>query len=253
MSAQDKTEQVLRDIHILLSKSEVYNRSTDKVIIDKKAFLLLLNRLNVCIYEIMEEYELTQQSRDKAEREARKRGDDIIWDASRKAEDVYAASVLYTDEALRRAQDIMQEASDSVKEVFNKMNEELKKEKDTMHRDQSELKGYLQDLVDTGKYLKLIEDRNKEIRKEKNSEKKQIEKSSFTAVKPEIKINPEYFEKTGVSLEEEVPKETGETAIPEVNIHLDAEYFHWKEDEEEVKTEKKPSKQSLIGKILKGQ
>lgn len=69
------------------------------MIVDKKQMSDLLARLSASIYMLMDEYELTQQSRDAADREARKRGEEIVWDASRKAEDVYAASVLYTDEA----------------------------------------------------------------------------------------------------------------------------------------------------------
>ena len=38
MSAQDRTEQVLRDIHILFSQSEVYDRATNRVIVDKKEY-----------------------------------------------------------------------------------------------------------------------------------------------------------------------------------------------------------------------
>ena len=49
----------------------------------------LLSQLNKAIYEIMDEYELTQQSRDRAEREFKKQGDEIVWNASRKAEDIY--------------------------------------------------------------------------------------------------------------------------------------------------------------------
>ena len=73
MSAQDKTEQVLREMHIMYANSEVYDKATNRVIIDKKEALNLLQRLNVCIYELMEEHELTQQSRDAAERQFRNR------------------------------------------------------------------------------------------------------------------------------------------------------------------------------------
>ena len=69
MSAQDKTEQVLREMHIMYANSEMYDKATNRVIIDKKKALNLLQRLNVCIYELMEEHELTQQSRDAAERQ----------------------------------------------------------------------------------------------------------------------------------------------------------------------------------------
>ena len=61
------------------------------------------------IYESMEEHEMTKRSRDQAERDTKRRGDEIIADAKSKAEDVYAGSVLYTDEALKRVQFIMQD------------------------------------------------------------------------------------------------------------------------------------------------
>ena len=36
MSANDKTEKVLRELHILLSKSEPYKKEPTKVIVDKQ-------------------------------------------------------------------------------------------------------------------------------------------------------------------------------------------------------------------------
>ena len=87
MGAQDNTEKVLRSLHVLLSKSEPYPKEPSKVIIDKQQVIDLLAELNTCIYQIMDEYELTIRSRDKAERDFHKKGDQIIWDASRKAED----------------------------------------------------------------------------------------------------------------------------------------------------------------------
>ena len=251
MSAQDKTEQVIRELLLLFAKSEVYDQETNRIIVDKKQALELLNRLTHCIYEIMDEHELTKQSRDKAEREARKRGEDIVWDASRKAEDVYAASVMYTNEALQRVQQIMQKATASVREVYDKMDEELKKQQEYVRCDQSDLKGHLEDLVDTDKYLKLIEERNKQIKKEQEKEKHAEEPSPYAAVKPEIHINAEYFEKAGIPLEEEtgaVPEQeeavSAEAVQAEVNVNLDAEYFKWKEEGENGKTEKKPEKNS---------
>lgn len=259
MSAQDKTEQVLRDIHILLSQSEVYDKESNRVIVDKKEVLELLQRLNVCIYEIMEEHEMTEQSRAAAERELRRNGDKIVSDANRMAEDVYAGSVLYTDEALRRVQDIMQDAADSVKQVYEKMNARLQAEKAAVHRDQSELKSHLEDLHDTNKYLKLIEERNKQIEKERAKAKDEEEQPSvYASIKPEIKINTEYFEKAGIPLAEdipeEMPEEKSEPVTAEVKVNLDSEYFKWKEENGEAEHgEKKPERPSLFGKIRKSE
>ena len=128
MSAQDNTEKILRSLHVLLSKSEPYIKEPSKVIVDKQQVLDLLNELNQCSYDIMEEYELTKQSRDRAEREFHKYGDQIVWDASRKAEDIYAASVMYTDEALNRVLDIMHETTEKVGELYSTMAENLKEQ-----------------------------------------------------------------------------------------------------------------------------
>ena len=103
MSAADRTEKVLRDIHVLFSKAEPYNGSKRDVIVNKNEMMDLLKELNACMYDMIDEHELSQTKKDKANREMQKQGDDIIFAASRKAEDIYAASIMYTDNALMRS------------------------------------------------------------------------------------------------------------------------------------------------------
>ena len=247
MGTQDNIEKVLRSLHVLLSKSEPYGREPSKVIVDKQQMLDLLSQLNKSVYDIMDEYELTKQSRDRAEREFRKHGDEIIWDASRKAEDIYAASVMYTDEALGRVQDIMKDSNESVKKIYEEMDKNLKEQEEMLRKNQLELKSQLQDLLDTEKYLKLIEERNKEIRKEKERSKplEEREASIYANRQTEIKINQQYFEKMGIPLDESVEetsekdneKDVEDKTAAEVMLELDADYFNWKEQQEE---EKKP-------------
>lgn len=243
MSAQSNTENVLRSLHVLLSKSEPYQIEPNKVIVDKQQMLDLLSELNECIYEIMEEHEMTEQSRDKAEREFHKKGDQIIWDASRKAEDIYAASVLYMDEALSGIQDIMRKANEAVGRIYVDMDSRIKDEERRMKENQSELKSQLQDLVDTEKYLRLIEDRNREIERERSAEhriEKQREKepSIYANRQTQIKINQEYLDRLGLSVvEDAVPQEYGQDEEDEelrrlqeeIHIDLDSDYFQWKE------------------------
>ena len=209
MSSQDKLEKVLRDIHVLISRSESY--SQDRIIVNKQEMFGLIDRLNASIYEIMEEYELTKQSRDKAEREHKKQGDKIIWDASRKAEDIYAASVMYTDEALNHIQAIMDESTEQIRQVQNEMLKGLEEKKQIVRTNQLELKSQLQDLLDTEKYLSLIEERNKEIEREKEKHGRrfgQKEKSQFADVKTEIRINKDYFKNAGIDIEDEDDEST---------------------------------------------
>lgn len=251
MSAQDNIEKVLRNVHVLLSKSEPYAKEPTKVILDKQEMLDLLSQLNKAIYDIMDEYELTKQSRDRAEREFKKQGDEIVWNASRKAEDIYAASVMYTDEALNRIQDIMRQTEASIAEIYTDMNRQLKEQEQLIKTNQLELKSTLQDLVDTEKYLRLIEDRNKEIKKDKEQGKSPEERESniYANRQTEIKINQEYFEKMGISLDDVVEEDTN--AEVDISVDLDADYFKWKEDNEANSSEKKEKQERFSG-MFKG-
>lgn len=258
MSAQDNTEKILRSLHILLSKSEPYAKEPSKVIVDKQEMLDLLAQLNKAMYDIMDEYELTKQSRDRAEREFQKKGDEIVWNASRKAEDVYAASVMYTDEALNRVQEIMKEADTSIAQIYSKMNFELKEQEKLIKHNQLELKSTLQDLVDTEKYLKLIEERNREIRRQKENSKpiEEREKNIYANRQTEIKLNQEYFEKMGISMdngEEQIEEKSKEVSKVDIKVDLDADYFQWKEGKE-IEDREKASKEKgeRFQRMLKG-
>ena len=143
MSAQDNTEKVLKSLHVMIAKGQSYELDPSKVVVDRDKMLSLLKELNQCMYAMMEEYELTRQSKDKAEREFRKRGDEIVMDASRKAEDIYAASVIYTDEALSSIQEIMQKANDSVKAIYNEMDHKMEEQKHIVRTNQLELKSQI--------------------------------------------------------------------------------------------------------------
>ena len=258
MSAHDNTEKILRSLHVLLSKSEPYAKEPSKVIVDKQEMLDLLAQLNKSMYDIMDEYELTKQSRDRAEREFQKKGDEIVWNASRKAEYVYAASVMYTDEALNRVQDIMKEAEMSISEIYTKMNFQLKEQEKSLKHNQLELKSTLQDLKDTEKYLKLIEDRNRDIRRHKEHSKpvEERERNIYANRQTEIKINQEYFEKMGLSLDsdfEEEPVETIEKAKVDIRVDLDSDYFQWKEGKEiENRAKASREKGERFQNVLKG-
>ena len=72
---------------------------------------------------------------------------------------------MYMVETLNRMQDIMQEADKKVGAIYQEIKEQMEKEEQELRTNKSELKGQLQDLVDTEKYLKIIEERNREIEK----------------------------------------------------------------------------------------
>lgn len=252
MSTQDNIEKTLRNLHVLLSKSEPYEKMPSKVIVDKQLMLDLLKQLNQFVYDMMDEYEFTKQSRERAEREFQKKGNEIIADANYNAEDIYAASVMYTDETLNAIQNIIKETTISLENIYSEMNSRLKEEQKKLRTNQIELKSQLQDLKDTEKYLKLIEDRNREIQKEKEStlplEERDV--NIYANRQTEIKINQEYFEKMGISLENNQVDEVKKVESPEIKVDLNAEYFQRKEGKEN-KTKISTEKVERFHKILK--
>ena len=252
MNTQDNIEKILRNLHVLLSKSEAYEKMPSKVIVDKQVMLDLLTQLNKSVYDIMEEYELTKQSRDRAEREFKKKGNEIIADANYNAEDIYAASVMYTDETLNHIQEIIKTATVSVETIYEEMNKKLKEEQQKIRTNQLELKSQLRDLKDTEKYLKLIEDRNREIQKEKESTLplEEHETNIYANRQTDIKINQEYLDKLGISLESDEVEEPKKIEPPKIKVDLKSEYFQRKEASEK-KPNISPEKAERFQKILK--
>ena len=261
MNSQDKLEQVLRALHVYISECRPTRERSEEIVVNKRQVLEYLNRLSVAIYGIMDEYEVTKQGKERAEREMRKKSKDIVKDAGHQAEDVYAASIVYTNDALQRIQNIMQEAMDSFELACRHAKDRMEQEKNIVQSNQTELQGQLIELKETDKYLQLIEDTNKRIRRQMEAEEQGVEPSPYANTKPEIRINPEYFERIGVPMDKvvvggvpgnsalvqystasdefmyEIPSEMIEDVIekevkktaPEIRVNQDAAYFKQKE------------------------
>lgn len=245
MGAQDRTERVLRDMHVLFSKAQPYEGSTRNVIVDKNAMMDLLKELNECMYDMMEEHELTVKSRDKANREMQKQGDDIVFEATRKAEDIYAASLMYTDNAMDSIQEIIKESQESIAKIYEEANKKIKEETKSVKSNQLELKSHLNDLIDTQKYLRLIDEENTRIRKEKAEGTVEEFDDAPKYAAPEIRIDKDYFARAGLEVDDDLDQPAKD--VDEENTisseDLDAEYFKWQE--EESAEEKKPGKKGL--------
>lgn len=202
MSLQDKMEQILKNIHLLFSESRPYDEDGAWIIVEKEKVFQQLEQLNLTVYEMMDTYELTNQKHQLAQRRCEKRGEEIIQKASNHADDIYAASIMYTDDAINRICHIMEDANDSVKKIFRGLNNEMERERERVRRNQLELTSQLQDFADTNKYIKLIEEINKKLERERVEEAQaqkekriQNEGKSYSGVQPEIHVNEEYLER----------------------------------------------------------
>lgn len=240
MSPQDKVERVLKEIHITFSKSETYDGHPDKIIVDRKKFLSLLDRLNQGIYDMMDQYEQTRQSRNNAERAFRKKGDEIIDAANKNAEDIYAASVIYTADMLGRIRDLMDETNESMNDLFRQFRKDLREQKDLVKNHETELQSQLADLADTRKYLEVIKDinrerdrKNRDIQAEKEAGAQYAKSMIYTPPSSaDVKVNELYFEKAGKPVPGESPVTEAAAVKPDIKVNKDAAYFKWKESQE---------------------
>ncbi len=270
MAARDRTEEVLRKIHLLFQKSVPYNNSKRSVIIDKNDMMDLLKQLNDCIYDLLDEYEMTSASRDKAERRQQKQAESMAFDARRKADDIYAASVLYADRSLQEVEAELSATSDGYTAVYEDFMARIKEQKEEIKKNRLDLKSSLQDLIDTQKYMNLIEDENLRLAKEKErlesgkkgsskgktkeQAKDKEKEKDFSAIKPEIKVNEEYFRAQGLDVEtgepvsdtkEDLPQDEADKIADEtiaaVSADLDEEYFKWKDEGKDGSDDKEKS------------
>jgi len=238
MNVQDKLERILREMHILLSRAPSPKGKGEYVLIQKKEMQRHLGSISQAVREMMDEYEATQQSRNRKELEAENQRLEILRNANHQAQDIYAASVIYSEDALGRIQDIISQPEQETKKILKNLNREMEEEKRRIRSNQTELITQLEDMKDTAKYMRLIEDRNREIAKEKakkqekerpkesrrREEREAGEKTAKTETeiiketakepeerivyeKPVIKINSEYFKRAGISADEDIEAE----------------------------------------------
>ncbi|MCR5467954.1 MAG: hypothetical protein K6F37_03250 [Lachnospiraceae bacterium] len=282
MSLQDKLERVLRDLHILIARGETIPGRENKVIIDKKQAAILLKHLNETVFEMMEEYQVTADAKAQALREQKREAGKIIKEAEVQSEDIYAASVIYTDEAIERLMEIFDKAGESVKKVMEDMDRQIKEEKAEIGRNQIELKSGLEELRDTAKYVRIIEAKNRERAHEKSekelkrkgyylgthreSELSELEKELLREQKEKEEQAKKEAEQDSKTDSDAKATDSGDTSEKTVNsaaddepivyekptIHINEEYFkkagipYEKEPEEKKEEDKRDEMSNLI-------
>lgn len=248
MSASDNIESVLRDIHILISKAKPIDVSGNNVVINKNTIMQLLQNLNDAMYGLQEEYELTQNAKEKAMREFQKQCDDMTFQAQRQANDIYAASIMYAEASLTNLQNMYKDREAALDAAYEAAKEQIKIEDQRAKTAQINYKSALNNLIDSQKYLRLIDKENARLLRgepiddENTPDEVVHEEETYSA--PEIRINKEYFEANGIPIEEDSAKNTQsendmEVAANSLSDDLDAEYFSWKDEQQE---EEKPKK-----------
>lgn len=280
---QEKLEQIMRQIYLMLSNCEESAYSSEDLIVPKKRIFQLLEELNYTVYDLMEQYEGTVTARERGLAEHERRMAQIKEEAKGRAEDTYAASLLYAREMFM-----------DMRKTTEQLCQNLRKEYNTALRSYEENLRYLQEneesmveqmnlMMDSKKYLRLIEQQNKEKEKNRNlTEEEQKRQAEIEAEKAElaaaeaatelnqklsapivVQVNeqpkvPEGFGKKpnkkkkyapSQSLEETTVEGEGvvEPVLP-TSDELDGEYFGWKEEQEGNEKQAKRGGKKFFGK-----
>lgn len=230
----DSIEKVLREIHLMIARSERIEGDLDRVVISKRELFSLLEELNYGLADMMDQYEMSTAAKTRAKQELLETGQEIIDTASQQAEDVYAASILYTDGALNEVYAEITEARTELRREYNKFEDKMAARLEELRANQNELMEQLRALAQGKKYFDLIEDYNKKLA-EADEARKAAEKAEG-GEEEDAPVIPEKFKKKtrdkdalptiGASLE---PTEPEEEEARRNLLPADEEYI-WPDD-----------------------
>lgn len=237
MSAGKSMEDVLRDIHLLISKCPKIKGDPDRIVINKQELFAELEKISQCMYDMLDEYSLSKQKKEEAQYQINKKYDETIAKATSTAEDVYSASVLYTDEAISRLVHILDQNKKDMDNLYHEINRQIENEKDKIRANQKELQETLFELQDSNLYLNLIQERRKEIEVQKEeAERIKLGKTMIMPAvrKTDVKVNKAYFEQMGLNddgTKKEEPMKIN--TAPQVKVNTESNYFKWKQQQME--------------------
>ncbi|MBQ8798745.1 MAG: hypothetical protein IJZ55_04155 [Lachnospiraceae bacterium] len=280
---QEKLEQIMRQIFMMLSNCEESAYSSEDLIVPKKRLFQLMDELNYTVYELMEQYEGTVAARERGLAEHERRMAQVKEEAKERAEDTYAASLLYAREMFM---DMRKNAEQLCQNLRRDYNEALRNYEEGLHFLQENEESTVEQLtvmMESKKYLRLIEQQNKEMEKEqtlteeekKRREELRAEQAELAAAEATSELNQKLSAPIVVQVNEQpkVPegfgkkqskkkKYTPSQALEETMVEgegvvspnlpdadtLDEEYFEWKQEQEGTDKQAKKGGKKFFGK-----
>lgn len=173
----EEIEQIMREIHILFAKAEKLPENRNRIIVDKEVVFGLLERLSHEIYEAMDRFEETKVSRQRAKRKREEEEKEALERVSKNAEEIYAASILYSDDTLDELKKKIENAEETLKHTYNQIEQQMKGYLSYIEENKKELHDQLEQMSQRRIYLQILEEKNKikaeaEVSKSMTEEKK---------------------------------------------------------------------------------
>ncbi len=280
---QEKLEQIMRQIYLMLSNCEESAYSSEDLIVPKKRIFQLLEELNYTVYDLMEQYEGTVTARERGLAEHERRMAQIKEEAKGRAEDTYAASLLYAREMFMDMRKTTEQLCQNLRKEYNEALRNYEESLRYLQENEDSMVAQMNLMMDSKKYLRLIEQQNKEKETKQNlteEEKKrqaeiEAEKAEIAAAEAASELNqklsapivvqvneqpkvPEGFGKKQNKKKKYAPSQSleettvdGEGVVEPVlpsSEELDGEYFNWKDEQEGNEKQAKKGGKKFFGK-----
>lgn len=237
----EKIEKIMKRIHVFFSNCDSADGTPDRIIVPKKPMFNLLQELNMAVYEIMEQYEVTQTGRERELKRQKMKADAIIEEAGDTAEDIYAASMIYTDRILLEVRDMIEQAGRNLKDEYEYLAGQLEEQIDIVTNNQNEIRDYLGKTKQNNKYRSIIKDYNDKISELRKKEAKEREKAERARLERE-RMEKERMEweeaERGKTEKDEIIRNSEEEDVKEDKAVAESELKRYKEIKNSTLNEK---------------
>lgn len=160
--ATANVEEVLKKIHIVFAKGKTIGGNPDSVVLSKSEMFALLNELNEAMYAVLDKYEASQRSKEKARLEVERRASEIVTQAKQDADDVHAASILYTDNMLAEITTAIADATEAMKNEYMLFLQRMDDQIQTIQENRDEINAQLAELHEGEFYLNALNEFRRE-------------------------------------------------------------------------------------------
>ncbi len=248
MTEQEHVEETMRQIHLLLAQSQQMKGMEGHVIVDRERLFELLEEINRCMYSMMDSYEISKQAHATAVKRTQKKCEQMLKNSRKAADDVYAASLIYMEDAMKNLFRRIQGFQKDMEKANHALSQDMESRLDAVEANHKDLHRQLKDIMEEDTYLKAVELAHKELDIEEEEEPIEEIKTPYRPLKRprrwgekpgesakpvvSVQVNSAYDEEAMIT-----PKEEKEEEELEVKIDRDAVYFVQKELEEEERAQ----------------
>ena len=252
MTEQEHVEETMRQIHLLLAQSQQMKGMEGFIIVDRERLFELLEEINRCMYSMMDSYEISKQAHATALKRTERKCEQMIKSSRKTADDIYAASLIYMEDAMKTLFKRMQGFQTDLNQASAAFSQDIESRLDAVEANHKDLRRQLKDIIDEDTYQKAVESVHTELGieeepvEEVKTPYRPLKRPRRWGAKPEETAKPAVSITVNSSFDEEAmitPKEEKEAEPVEVKIDTDAVYFVQKELGEEERLEEEEKKE----------